>query len=154
MRRLFLAAAFAAISTASLAAGWQSGMVEDEGGPVMQAWVDGDGGDVPPELRLMCGDQINVRYSFGSGPGEEGREYPDPLKFDFDFGTETKTLTMQYEEMDGAFAAYIDTKDPFVALLKSGTGVRVSDPTGTWHDQLFPLQGSSKAVDAVLKSCN
>ena len=58
------------IATASLGAGWESGMVEDEGGPVMQAWVLADDGDVPPELRMMCGDEVMLRYGQGTSLGE------------------------------------------------------------------------------------
>ena len=71
MRLLSLAVVPAAlIATASLGAGWESGMVEDEGGPVMMAWVQAEGGDVPPELRMMCGDQLNLRYGQGTSLGE------------------------------------------------------------------------------------
>jgi len=38
----------AMIASTALGAGWESGMVEDEGGKVMQAWVYGGTGDVPP----------------------------------------------------------------------------------------------------------
>ena len=74
------------IASASLGAGWESGMVEDEGGSVMMAWVYGTGGDVPPELRMMCGDQVNLRYGQGTGPGEGVEPIRDPVNVTFDFG--------------------------------------------------------------------
>lgn len=155
MRRFLLVIGLLLLPTSVLAAGWESGMVEDEGGPVMQAWVEGEGGgDVPPELRMMCFDQVNLRYSMGSGPAE-GAEMPtEPLDFVFDFGTQKVTLSMQMEEMDGAFAAYIPKTDPTIDLLKSGSAVTVNDPTGLYHPQEFPLSGSSRALATLVKSCS
>ena len=150
---LFLLASLLIASPAS-AAGWQSGMVEDEGGPVMQAWVEGEGGDVPPELRMMCGGEVNIRYGFGSGPGEGVEPAADPLTFTFDFGTQSVRLDMQHEEMDGMFAAYVAPDAPIISLLKSGTSVSIDDPTGTWHAQDFALAGSSAAIARVLASCS
>ena len=85
MRRLLLCSVFALLPTAAFAAGWESGMVEDEGGPAMMAWVYGEGGDVPPELRMLCGDGVSLRYGMGSGPGEETEPPMDPLTFDIRF---------------------------------------------------------------------
>ena len=153
MRLLLLVVALL-LPTSTLAAGWESGMVEDEGGPSMQAWVSSEGtGDFPPELRMMCFDQVNLRYGMGSGI-PEGVEMPtDPLDFVLDFGTEKVKLSMQFEEMDGAFAAYFSKTDPTLALLKSSPSVTVSDPTGLYHNETFSLSGSSKAIAALLASC-
>ena len=153
MRRFLLCLPLLLLPATAHAAGWESGMVEDEGGPVMQAWVEAAGGDVPPELRMMCGDGVMLRYGFGSGPGEDVALPDTPQKFAFDFGDQTITLSMQLEEMDGMFVAYFPATDPILAALKSAASVTVSDPTGTWHPQAFPLTGSSRAIDAVLKTC-
>jgi hypothetical protein len=153
MHRIVLAAAFASLSSAALAAGWESGMVEDEGGPAMMAWVYGEGGDVPPELRMMCGDGVNLRYGQGSGPGEGIKPVMEPLTFTFDFGAAKVPLSMQYEDMDGMFAAYFGPDAPILALLRSSSTVTVDDPTGAWHEQDFTLQGSVKAIAALLATC-
>lgn len=154
MRRLIIALAIASIPGLALAGAWDSGMVEDEGGPAMMAWVYGEGGgDVPPELRMMCGDGMGLRYGMGSGPGEGIEPIMDPLDFEFDFGTEKLVLEMQYEGMDGMYAAYFPMTAKVIGLLKSSSGVRVSDPTGTYHAQPFSLEGSSRAIDALLKTC-
>jgi hypothetical protein len=116
--RPLLALPLLLLATSALA-GWESGMVEDEGGPTMMAWVEGEGGDVPPELRMMCGDQVNLRYGMGSGPGEGVAPGGEPLPFTFDFGDATITLDMQYEEMDGAHAAYFAVDAPILGLLRS-----------------------------------
>jgi hypothetical protein len=142
------------IASASLGAGWESGMVEDEGGPVMMAWVQGEGGDVPPELRMMCGDQLNLRFGQGTSLGEGGEPITDPLNFTFDFGDDMISLDMQYEEMDGMYAAYFDPDSLIVGFLRSADKVAVEAPTSPWPVEEFTLAGSSKAISAVLKSCN
>jgi hypothetical protein len=142
------------IASASLGAGWESGMVEDEGGPVMMAWVYGEGGDVPPELRMMCGDQLNLRFGQGTSLGEGVEPITDPLSFTFDFGDDLFSLDMQYEEMDGMYAAYLEPDALIVGYLRSADKVGVEAPSSPWPVQEFTLQGSSKAIAAVLKSCD
>ena len=142
------------LATASLGAGWESGMVEDEGGSVMQAWVQAGNGDVPPELRMMCGDQVNLRYGQGTSLGEGVEPITDPVDFTFDFGDDQVSLPMQYEEMDGMYAGYFEPDAPILGLLRSADTVAVDVPNGPWPVQEFTLQGSSKAIAAVLKSCN
>jgi hypothetical protein len=154
MRRLLPLFAVLMFTVPASAAGWESGMVEDEGGPVMMAWVYGEGGDVPPELRMMCGDGVNLRYGQGSGPGEGVEPIMEPQIFTFDFGADKLTLEMQYEGMDGMYAAYFPTDSLILGLLRTGASVSVDDPTGTWKVQPFTLEGSSDAIGAVLKSCN
>ncbi|HWA17893.1 MAG TPA: hypothetical protein VG757_02755 [Devosia sp.] len=154
MLRIALAAVFASIASAVLAAGWDSGMVEDEGGPAMMAWVYGDGGDVPPELRMMCGDGVNLRYGMGSGPGEGTEPVTEPLTFTFDFGGLLVQLPMQYEDMDGMYSAYVSRDSAIIGLLQFMRTVSIDDPTGTWREQMFTLEGSSKAIGALLATCD
>ncbi len=156
MRLLSLAVVPAALTIASVAlgAGWESGMQEDEGGPVMMAWVyAGDGGPTAPELRMFCGDQVSLRY--GQGAGAEGSEpVMEPVTFTFDFGDDLLTLDMQYEEMDGMYASYIEPDALIIGFLRAADSVAVDAPTGPWPVNEFSLQGSSKAIAAVLKSCD
>ena len=157
MRLLSLAVLPAALTlaTASLGAGWESGMIEDEGGPVMMAWVYGENsGANPPELRMFCGTELVLRFGHG-GTGEEGLEpIRDPLPHTFDFGEDTLGLDMQYEEMDGMYAAYMAPDAALVALLRSKDTVAVDAPTGPWPVEEFTLAGSSRAISAVLKTCD
>ena len=143
------------IASNAVGAGWESGMVEDEGGPIMQAWVYGENtGANPPELRMFCGGQVSLRYGQG-GTGEEGIEpMTDPVSFSFDFGDDILSVDMQYEEMDGMYAAYIEPDALILGFLRSQEKVAVDAPSGPWPVQEFTLQGSSKAIAAVLKSCN
>lgn len=154
MRHLLLAVPFALAATTAFAA-WESGMVDDEGGPVMMAWVYGENaGANPPELRMFCGNEVSLRFGQG-GTGEEGIDpITDPLSFSFDFGDDVLTLDMQYEEMDGMYAAYVEPDAPVLALLRSEDNVAVDAPLGPWPVEEFTLAGSSKAISAVLKSCD
>lgn len=155
MRLLSLVVVPAAlIASTALGAGWESGMVEDEGGPVMMAWVhSAQGGDVPPELRMFCGDQVSLRY--GQGPLPEGSEpIMEPVTFTFDFGDDMLTLDMQYEGMDGMYAAYFPPDSLIIGYLRSEDSVAVDVPTGPWPVQEFSLEGSSRAIAAVLKTCS
>ena len=155
MRLLSLTVVPAAlIATASLGAGWESGMVEDEGGSVMQAWVVAENGDVPPELRMMCGDEVMLRYGQGTSLGEGVEPIREPVSVTFDFGDDMISLDMQYEEMDGMYAAYFAPDSLIIGYLRSEDSVAVDVPTGPWPVQEFTLAGSSKAIAAVLKSCN
>lgn len=145
----------AAIGAEPSASTWVADMVEDEGGPQMMAMVYGKGGDVPPELTLMCADEgnLNLRYSMGSGPGEENLPPEGQFPFVFNFGDSTATLSMAMEEMDGAYTAYFPIVDPIIAKFKGGTTVMVNDPTGVYQPVPFVLKGSSNAIDKVISAC-
>jgi len=155
MRRLLLVIALLLLPAAAFAAEdkWTAQMEEDEGGPVMVASIDGPAvGDVVPSLRMMCaGDEgVNLRFSTSAESAEPGSEA------DFLFENESTQVTkhMQLEDMDGAFAAYFPPSDPLLALLKTGDQVSVSETAGNYPAQTFPLKGSSKAIAALLKTCN
>jgi hypothetical protein len=60
---------------------------------------------------------------------------------------------MQYEDMDGTYAAYFPTDSLIVGFLRTEDSVAVDAPSGPWPVQEFTLEGSSKAIAAVLKSC-
>lgn len=146
-----------AMASSVLSAEWTAEIIQDEGGPRMMASITGaGGGDVPPELLLFCeGGQVSLRYGFGSGLGE-GVDFPadKPLPFTFEFGDGSVTLDMQYEGMDGAYAAYFPKDDKIIDLFRSAATVLVDDPTGLYQVQSFPLTGSSDALDTLLGQCN
>lgn len=132
--------------------GWTAQMQEDEGGPVMVASVSAPAsGDITPELELMCaGDEgVNLRYLSSADTVSPGSEA------DFSFENENSKITMhmQYEDMDGAFAAYFPPKDPMVAFLQTGDEVFISEASGNFPAQTFTLAGSSKAIAKLLKTC-
>lgn len=137
---------------AALAAGWTAQMEEDEGGPAMVASVTAapDGG-VTPTLRLMCAgeDGVMLRYLTAADTVEPGSEA------DFRFENESSRLDehMVYEDLDGAFAAYFPPSDPMIAFLKTGAEVFISETTGNYPAQTFSLKGSSRAIDALLRTC-
>lgn len=154
MRRVLLCLAVFLLPSAAFAAEgvWVAQMEEDEGGPIMVASVDGKAeGDITPALRLMCaGDEgINLRYETAKDATEPGSEA------DFLFENESTQATkhMVFEDMDGAFAAYFPASDPIVSLLEHGADVFISESTGNYPAQSFPLKGSSKAIATMLKTC-
>jgi hypothetical protein len=131
---------------------WIAEMEEDEGGSIMVASIDGAPvGDITPRLRLMCaGDEgVNLRYETAKGMTEPGTEA------DFRFENESTQVDkhMQFEDMDGAFAAYFPPSDPMIELLKGGKDVIVSATNGDYPAQTFALKGSTKAINTLLKSC-
>lgn len=152
MRRALLCLALFMLPTAAFADGWTAQMEEDEGGSVMVAQVLATPqGDVTPALVMMCGDtgQVNLRYSMPIGDGEPARE----ADFLFENESTQAKLHMGFEEMDGAFAAYVAKSDPIVTLLQTGEEVFVSESSGNYPAQTFTLKGSSKAIATLLRAC-
>ena len=132
--------------------GWTAQMQDDEGGPVMVASVSAAAnGDITPELELMCAgnEGVNLRYLSSAETVSPSSEA------DFSFENEASkiTLHMQYEDMDGAFAAYFPPKDPMVSFLQTGDEVSISEASGNYPAQTFTLKGSSKAIAKLLKTC-
>lgn len=142
-------------ATPSFGAEWVAEIVEDEGGPVMMASIAGaGGGDFPPELFMFCGGgQVSLRYIFTVAEGVR-LPFEKPVPFTFEFGNGSVTLEMQYEDMDGAYAAYFPKNDKILELFKSGATVIIDNPTGLYQVQAFPLTGSSEAIDTLLKQCD
>ena len=153
MRRAMLCFAVLLLPSATFAAdGWTAQMEEDEGGPAMVASIVGAAdGSVTPELRLQCAgsEGVMLRYLTAADTVSPGSEA------DFLFENENSQITkhMQYEDMDGAFAAYFPPKDPMVSLLQTGDEVFISEASGNYPAQTFTLKGSSKAIAKLLKTC-
>lgn len=154
MRCALLCLALMLLPGAAFAAdgSWTAQMEDDEGGPVMVASVTAAAqGKITPMLRLMCAgaEGLMLRYEMASEEGQPGSEA------DFLFENESTQVGkhMAYEDMDGAFAAYFPPADPIVALLETGEEVFISETTGNYPAQTFPLKGSTKAIGALLKTC-
>lgn len=141
--------------TAAVAA-WHSGMIDDEGGQVFEAYVETGDAEIPTALRLQClaDSQIGVRYGYGSDMSADV-ELPAevPLRFTFTIDGTRWTIPMRLEEMDGAFAAYMSTGDEFFTALASGSELSIDDPTGLYHPVRFTLDGSGRALGALLDLC-
>lgn len=152
MRRAVLCFALMLLPSAAFAEGWTAQMQEDEGGEVMVAQILAEPqGDITPALVLMCGDlgQVNLRYSMPIGDAQPASE----ADFLFENESTQAKLHMGFEEMDGAFAAYVPQADPIVTLLQTGEDVFVSESSGNYPAQTFTLKGSSKAIATLLKAC-
>jgi len=154
MRRALLCFALMLLPATALAAEgkWTAEMQEDEGGPVMVASVSAKPvGDLTPTLSLMCAgtEGVNLRYVTTLGAAEPDSEADFTLKSD----ASQLTSHMRYEDMDGAFAAYFQPSDATLDLLKKGKELTISDAAGKYAVQTFALTGSTKAIAALLKTC-
>ena len=150
LRLLPLTALLLMLPTIANAAEWVAEMVEDEGGPVLTAYVEGDGpGQYPPQLSLTCFDEVGLRYL---PAGDHGA--PE-MALDFAFSTEDEeqTLSMQYEEMDGAFAAYFPKTEKLIGMLEGGSDLLIRSADGSVPPQTFALAGSKAAIETVLAAC-
>ena len=152
MRRLLIVLALALWPAAAFADGWTAEMQDDEGGQVMVASVAGDpNGKLTPMLEVECaGTQgVMLRYLASTEQGTPG----DKVSFLFENESKQVTLDMSYEDMDGAFAAYFPKTADIITLLENGPDVTISDSSGNYPAEAFPLQGSTKAITKVLKAC-
>lgn len=157
-RHLFIFLAFILLAGPAQARSdtWTADMQMDEGGEIMTAWVDGvttDDESLPPAIRMMCFESVNLRYDMGILPDDQYPVPGDEGDFTFAAGTSSATLHMLYEDMDGAFAAYFETGDPVMALLHDGDSLTVTDDHGKYPPQTFTLKGAAGALDTLLKSC-
>jgi hypothetical protein len=151
MRAALVALVF--MATPAMAGGpWIAEMIEDEGGEVLMAHVDGDAGEPPPSLWIACADTVMIRYDAGSGsPGvEPGTE----ATLVFDTGKARAELPTINEGMDGMWAGYVARDHPVLAALKGGAEVTISDAKGTLPAATLTLAKSAAAIDAVLKGCS
>lgn len=152
--RLALAGLIIALSAEGAAAAtWSVQMEEDEGGPVLVASATAaNSPDQPSMLRLMCFDQMVVRYDPALSP-EGGVPVGAESDFTFADGGTMVTRHFVFEDMDGMFAAYVPREDALVELLTHGTEVTVADPGGAYPGRTFALDGSAKAIDRLLADC-
>lgn len=151
MRRLLpLLSLLMLLPSAANAAGWVAEMVDDEGGPLLTAYVESEAPNVwVPRLSFICGTEAGLRYLPSVDAGA-----PDTA-IDFAFSNETDeiTLPMQYEAMDGAFGAYFAKDAEIIGLLKSGVDLLIRSSDASVPPQTFSLAGSSAAIDKVLAGC-
>ena len=140
-------------ATASAACGmWSVASEQDEGGPVVTADVCAGSGDATAALSVSCAGQVNVRYDLGAAQKPE----PEPgatARFRFASGSASLVLKLQYEEMDGMFAAYLPKNHALLKLLQSGDTVSIADVGGRFGTHDFSLSGSSAAIGRVLAGC-
>jgi hypothetical protein len=137
---------------------WTAEMQEDEGGPVMTAWVDGTGaaGDaIPPAIRIMCFDEVSFRFDPGVVAEGEGAMTPGN-EADLLLKTDKAELTRHalYEDMDGALAVYVPKDDALIDMLRTGATIDISVPErAAFPVRTFTLKGSSAALATLFASC-
>lgn len=132
---------------------WSAQMQEDEGGEVFTAEVCAK--DRPDAYLVMTcfGGTIYLRYDLAAG-AERLPNSGETAGVDFTIGVSTQRLPMQYEEMDGMFAAEVPAAGPLVALMASGEELRIADGAGLYPEHTFRLTGSSSALKELLARCS
>ena len=141
-------AATGVVAPAGDACGWSAQMEEDEGGPVMVASSCESDTESGPALRLYCG---NIRYN-GNGLGM-GATPPASSTLVLTSGGKSLTADVRFEEMDGAFAAYVELGGPIVSLLKTGNEVGVTLKGTNLPSRTVSLKGSTAAIDKLISAC-
>lgn len=129
--------------------GWSAQMEDDEGGPVMVASSCESDAESGPAFRLMCGGEINIRYD---GLGMTANP-PASSTLVLTAGGKSLNADVVYEEMDGAFAAYVEMGSPIIALLKTGNEVGVTFKGVDMPPRMISLKGSSAAIDTLINAC-
>ena len=131
---------------------WVAGMVEDEGGEVLLAETCAlDAPEV--RLTLACAENtMLLRYDLANG-AQSLPELEAVESVSLDFGDESRTLELRYEEMDGMFATGFAADDPLVGLLQHGATVEISTASGHYGGHSFGLAGSGAVIGALLKQC-
>jgi len=136
---------------------WTAEMQEDEGGPVMTAWVDGTGaaGDaIPPAIRIMCFDEVSFRFDPGVVAGGDAMAPGDEADLLLKSDKAEITRHALYEDMDGALAVYVPRDDALISMLRAGTKVDIAVPArASFPIRTFTLKGSSAALATLFASC-
>jgi len=132
---------------------WSAQMQEDEGGEVFTAQVCAK--DLPDAYLVMTcsGSTLYLRYDLAAG-AERSPNPGETAGVDFTIGMSIQRVSMQYEEMDGMFAAEVPAAGPLVALMASGEELKVADGAGLYPAHVFRLAGSSSALKELLGHCS
>lgn len=132
------------------ACGWSAQMEEDEGGPVMVASSCGSDTETGPAFRLLCGDGINIRYnSLAMGDAAP----PASSTMVVSAGGKSLTTDAVFEEMDGAYAAYVEPGSPIIAMLQGGSEIGVTLGGADLPARKVSLKGSSAAIGKLMQAC-
>ena len=144
-------AATSVVAPAADTCGWSAGMEEDEGGPTMVASSCESDTEIGPVFRLMCGGEINIRYN----EPEMIMDAPETgtLPLVLTSGGKSLTADVRFEEMDVAFAAYVEMDSPIISLLKTGTEVAVALKGTDLPPRMVSLKGSTAAIDKLIDAC-
>ena len=102
-------------------------------------------------FEITCGSgSLNIRFM----PQIEG----DGLTFnkvmvDYAIDGKSHTVETQYEELDGAFAANLDTTDPLIASMKAGRSAAVTLKDIKAPAYAVPLAGFKRAIAKLTRNC-
>lgn len=102
-------------------------------------------------FEITCSSgSLNVRFM----PQVEGDgQTLDKVTVDYAVDGVSHPIETQFEELDGAFAANIDAKDPLIKAMKAGQSavVTLKDVKAPAYD--VPLAGFKKAISKLTRKC-
>ena len=113
----------------------------------------------------FCSEPAGQDYSFeitcGSGSMnlrfmpqiEGGGETYNKETVEYAIGGKSYAVATQYEELDGAFAADVDTTDPLVAAMKAGRTAVVTLKDIKAPAYTVPLAGFTRAISKLIRNC-
>lgn len=131
---------------------WAAEMLEDEGGPVLTAWVCA--ADRPDaQLLLNCtANRAFIRYDLAAG-AEASPELEEVVDVTFTTEQGEASLPMSYQAMDGRHATDVAADAPLMVLLRGGDGVTIRDVAGRYPERSLSLTGSAAAIGTLLAAC-
>ena len=135
---------------------WSAEMQEDEGGPVMTAYVCKPAGKASHELRLSCGTdgQLSLRFLPAPTSDDNSSDEPDySSDFKLTVGKEVFTRKAHYEAMDGAMVLDFAIDAPLTHRMRFGSELTLADAGGKITGATFSLAGSGAALDKLIATC-
>lgn len=131
---------------------WVTDMQEDEGGPVLTAHACAENND-QAWMSMTCNDgKIWLQYDMAVGTGKDV-DYEAVERVEFVTDTGTETLSMSFQAMNAMFGGDVPADGALVGLLKTNAGVLVRAESADYPVRTYSLEGSSKAISALVAQC-
>ncbi len=102
-------------------------------------------------FEITCNSKsLNVRFM----PQVEGSGLTlDKVMLDYAVDGQSHVVETQFEELDGAFAADIATKDPLIKAMRAGKSAVVTLKDVKAPAYQVPLDGFKRAIGKLIREC-
>jgi hypothetical protein len=131
---------------------WSAEMLEDEGGPVLTAFVCSDDPG-QSTLALTCGGGTVWLSLDLAKDGERVPELEETAVVEFVTDAGIESLSMQHQAMDGMFAASTPVDGALVKKLSAEQGLLVRDTAAAYPAKTFSLAGSAESLRTLAADC-
>ena len=146
-----LASAGVAAAAESACGKWDTSIGPlEEGDRLATSFCSAPKGEDYSVLITCIGGSMNLRFQ---PQIEGGGETYDKETVDYAIDGKSFAVATRYEELDGAFAADVDTSDPLVAAMKAGKTAVVTLKGIKAPAYKVPLKGFSKAITKLITNC-